>query len=373
MDGGARAEALRDGRAWEAFCDALKAAGALVLAPDAPAGDVDRAEGFRLLTRLARLGLKTALEYGDPAAPQLIPYMGDSQKFGIDNPDQDYLWARISGRHRYRLSGTRGSVGYLGIGVYAGSAARGDGRTVAHVHAEDLQIGPAGRLEVTLSAESAPGNWIRLDPDASTLIVRQTFQDRASEQPARLALECLDREGPPPPLSPERLARGLERAALQVSGSVAFVKALANRWRETPNVLHPSDRALASRSFGDPDLYYCGGYWRVGPGEALVIDFVPPRCRWWGFLLCNYWTESLEYRYRPVALNGHRARRRADGSVRIAIAAEDPGLADVNWLDTEGHGEGTMCLRWLLAETTPVPTPRLVRLADFSKGSGIRL
>jgi hypothetical protein len=369
MDDAAYAEALRSGRAWEAFCDSLKAAGALVLAPDAPVSDVDRAEGFRCLTRLARLALKTSLEYGEPSAPQLIAYMGDSQKFGIDNPDQDYLWARISGRHRYRLSGPRGTAGYLGIGVYAGSAGRGDGRTVAHVHAEELGATPGGRLDVILSPEPSPGSWIRLDADASTLIVRQTFEDRSREEPARLVLECLDRVGPPPPLSPARLARALDRAALQVSGSLGFFKSLSNRWRETPNVLHPSDRALAARSFGDPDLYYCGGYWRVGPGEALLVDFVPPRCRWWGFLVCNYWTESLDYRWRPIATNGARARRRADGSVRIAIAHEDPGLRDVNWLDTEGHGEGTMCLRWLLAEETPVPLPRLVKLSELRSGA----
>jgi hypothetical protein len=368
MEDAAYGEALHSGRAWEQFCDALKAAGAQVLAPDVPASDVDRAEGFRCLTRLVRLALKTGLEYADPAAPQLIPYMGDSQKFGIDNPDQDYLWARISGRRRYRLSGTRGGACYLGNGVYAGSAGRGDGRTVAHVHAEELEASPDGRLEVILSPEPAPGNWIRTDPGASTLIVRQTYGDRAAEEPARLSLECLDREAPPPPLTAEKLARSLERAALQVAGSLAFFKALSNRWRESPNLLHPTDRELAKRSFGDPDLYYCGGYWRVAPGEALVVDFVPPRCRWWGFLVCNYWTESLEYRYRPVATNGHRARRRADGSVRIAIAHEDPGLPDVNWLDTEGHGEGTMCLRWLLAETTPVPTPKLRKLSELRGG-----
>ena len=97
-----------------------------------------------------------------------------------------------------------------------------------------------------------------------------------------------------------------------------------------------------------------------------MIDFTPPVCRYWGFVLCNYWTESLEYRYRPVATNKHRARTRADGSVRIAIAREDPKQGGVTWLDTEGHAEGTMTLRWLLAEETPVPTPRVVKLSALA-------
>jgi hypothetical protein len=99
----------------------------------------------------------------------------------------------------------------------------------------------------------------------------------------------------------------------------------------------------------------------------LVIDFTPPRCTYWGFLLCNSGTESLEYRYRRVSTNKHRARYRADGSVRIVIAHEDPSLPDVDWIDTEGHREGTMTLRWLLAETTPVPSPRVVKWRDLAR------
>ena len=33
-----------------------------------------------------------------------------------------------------------------------------------------------------------------------------------------------------------------------------------------------------------------------------------------------------------------------DGSIRIIVAHQDPGLP--NWLNTCGHGEGTMCWRW---------------------------
>lgn len=371
MDEAARRRALLDGSAWRSFCRALEQAGDAVLAPGVPDTDVDRAEGFRHLTRLTRLAFKLALEYGDPAAPQLIPYMGDTQKFGIDNPDQDYLWARIGGRHRYRLSGSLGTVGYLGVGIYAGSAGRGGRRTVAHLHGEDLAADADGGFVLELGPGPGPERapWVELPPDATTVIVRQTFGDRAHEEPARLALECLDREAPPPPLSPARVAKALERAAAQVQGSVAMFRQLADRWAETPNRLHASDRRMAEQSFGDPDLYYCGGYWRVAPGEALVLDFTPPACRWWGFVLCNVWAESLEYRYRPVTVNGVNARRRADGSVRIVVAHEDPALPDANWLDPEGHLEGTMCLRWLLADETFVPTPRLVAADALRAGA----
>ena len=107
------------------------------------------------------------------------------------------------------------------------------------------------------------------------------------------------------------------------------------------------------------------------PDEALLVGLTPPECRYWGFQLCNYWTESLDYRYRPVGTNKHRAVVRADGSVVIAVAHRDPGQPELTWLDTEGHLEGTMTLRWLLARETPVPVPRVVKFAELARSSGL--
>ncbi len=361
---GEAAARLASGRAWEEFCDALKRAGRIVL-ERSPDHDLDRAEGFRYLTRLTRMGLKLSLEHADPAHPCLIRYMDATQKFGVDNPDQLYQWARISGDYDYRLHGPRGTVSYIGIGVYGGSAARGGRRTVAHVHADDLEPAPGGGIDLVLSPREHPGNWIRLTPDTTTLLVRQTMNDVEREVTSDLVLERIGEPGPPPPLRSSRVVKGLERAARQVSASASLFADLADRWAEHPNLLHPSDTKLAEQSFGDPDLTYMGGYWKLAPDEALVIEFTPPECRYWGFLLCNYWTESLEYRYRPVSTNKHRAAVREDGSVKIVVAHRDPGLPGVTWIDTEGHREGTMTLRWLLAEQTPIPTPRVVRFTDL--------
>jgi hypothetical protein len=363
------AESLASGRAWTQFCRALEGAGRIVL-EHAPDSDVDRAEGFRYLTRLTRMAFKLCLEHADPAAPRLVQYMDPTQKFGVDNPDQLYLWARIGGAHAYRLRGRRGSAAYYGIGVYAGSAGRGGRRTVAHLNADELAAGPEDEIDVVLAAQRPQGHrgrWVELPPDTTTLLVRQTMNDVAKERPVWPALERLDAAGPPPPLSPLQVVQGLERAARQVLGSAEMFCLLSDRWKQQPNVLHPMDARMARESFGDPDFYYSGGYWRLGADEALVIELTPPACRYWGFLLCNYWTESLDYRYRPVGTNGHRAVRRPDGSVKIAVAHRDPRRAGLTWLDTEGHREGTMTLRWLLAEATPVPAPRVVAFEALAR------
>ena len=43
--------------------------------------------------------------------------------------------------------------------------------------------------------------------------------------------------------------------------------------------------------------------------------------------------------------------------------ASDPGAS--NWIDTAGHGRGTMCVRWVRAERHPEPLCQVVKLADL--------
>jgi hypothetical protein len=70
--------------------------------------------------------------------------------------------------------------------------------------------------------------------------------------------------------------------------------------------------------------------------------------------------ESLDYRYHQIALNHSHVTPRADGSVRLVVAHEDPGVP--NWLETAGHRRGTMCLRWVGAREQPQPATRVVAL-----------
>jgi len=95
----------------------------------------------------------------------------------------------------------------------------------------------------------------------------------------------------------------------------------------------------------------------------LVIEVAPPDCDYWNFQLNNYWMESLDYRYFPVTLNKHSAKRGADGSVRIVVSHENPGVE--NWLDVCGHNQGTMCWRWIGAESPPTPATRVVALSSL--------
>ncbi|MCY3969826.1 MAG: hypothetical protein OXG74_07820, partial [Acidobacteria bacterium] len=50
-------ERVVTGRAWDEFCDTLKAAGASLNFPGTPRDSFNQAEGYRYLSRLARAGL----------------------------------------------------------------------------------------------------------------------------------------------------------------------------------------------------------------------------------------------------------------------------------------------------------------------------
>ena len=135
------------GEAWAEFCDTLKGAGAAVLAGGAPEDALSQAEGYRYLSRLARVGLEAFVECADPCAPkvrgshtpttpkglqpaelplpgaQLVALANGSRDarvcIGADSPDNLYQNATIDAAHTYRLLGKRGTVHYLGLSTNA--------------------------------------------------------------------------------------------------------------------------------------------------------------------------------------------------------------------------------------------------------------
>jgi len=104
---------------WQKFCADLEAAGAHVLDADLQTSEIERAEGLRYLTRLLRVGLEMHLEHGDAAFPSFYQASHATAKIGSDNPDNYYQNATISGAHRYRIRGQRGTVPILSFGTKA--------------------------------------------------------------------------------------------------------------------------------------------------------------------------------------------------------------------------------------------------------------
>jgi hypothetical protein len=353
------------GRAWEQFCDQLKRAGEQVLRPEAPAAELDRAEGFRYLTRLLRLGLEMHLEYADPDFPGFFAPSHETAKIGADNPDNLYLMARLNGRHQYVVRGERGTVPYLSFGTQRGGyESNGRMEQTGFLDGDQLKVDAEGRFEVVLSQHSRPGNWVRLEPDSNALIVRQTFLDRTRERPARLAIARLDADLRPEPLTAERLERGLRNAGAFVEGTARLFANWAEGFQRHANALPPADQALCQSVGGDPNIFYYHSYWQLGPHEALVVRLPRiPECRFWNLQVSNYWMDSLDYRHHRISVNAHTARLDADGGATIVIAHRDPRRPEwTNWLETAGHSSGTMCLRWVGAKQPVHPVTQVVTL-----------
>ena len=356
------------GDSWNEFCDALRDAGQVILRPEAPATELDRAEGWRYLSRLTRIALESQVEYTDPDFPVFYAICHTTAKMGAENPDNNYRTAHISGDRDYRISGVRGEAPYLSFGTKANRLGI-DGSMVStgELGAEQLTVAGDGTFEIMVSHRPQSGNWLPVEPDSDILLVRETFLDRRREQPARMTIECVNGPPYPKPLSAQAIDAGLRAAGGFVRGTAAIFADWTQSFRPTCNTLDNTDQAVFQRAGGDPNIYYCHGYWSLRPDEALRIHTAVPECMAWNFQLDNYWMESLDYRYLPVNLNKASAKPNADGTMTIVVAARDPGVR--NFITTGGHTSGTMLLRWVKARTHPHPRCEVVKLANLAPSS----
>lgn len=357
----AQAEALLSGKAWEDFCDRLKAAGRFVQVVDSIDRERDIAEGYRYLTRLARMGLGMILENGTPAAPSLL-YQDPTLKSGGDNPDNMYYWGRIRGRHSYRLDIWLKPNVDLSVIVYAGGLNKDGGRrTVGELALADLRVDAEGSATVWLGGEPREGNWLALAEDAGTLLIRETVADRRRANPSKFALSCLDGH-PPPPLTPLEMAKSLRSVSGFVDYSIRYFSEMAAKWQQTPNRFFATDTSTVGSSFADSRYQYPSCYFSLRDSEALLLEFTPPAGCFWNVVLSNHWFESLEYLHYPVHVNPLMHAFAQGEPARIAIAARDPGLPGYHWLDTTGRREGILNVRFVNAPPQPLPALRVVEI-----------
>jgi hypothetical protein len=341
--------------AWDSFCDRLKDASHAVFDPAAVDSALDRACGVRYISRYIAKALDEKLEYADPLYPQLRPQQTPTSKSFGDNPDCTYLICVVDGDHTYRIVGNRGSVTWVSFFMREGGA----------LSNSQLQTEWDGSFVITLSQKEAPGNWIKLSPGLNHLTVRQFFGHWDTEEPMHIAIERVGLDGPPPPLTPQKLMAGLSDAAEWLVHDSALWGAQTEYYGAFPN------QWVAGLPFGRAPgvgvvqlqgaVNFC--QWRVQPDEALIIGVKPPRCAYWNVQLHNYWMNSVDYRYRLSSVNKKQATVDDDGTAYVVVSHVDPGLP--NWLDTGGHTLGLLVQLLVEAETTPLPETRLVKLAKL--------
>ncbi len=381
------ADRLVSGQAWDDFCEVIRRAGHSIDRWDVAPDPLERAEWYRFMTRLMRVGLERFVENREAYRPRLRDAPWRSS-MNVQSPDQDHLLCEFNGVRDLRITGNRGGAPYFVIAVWSAPqpaspgaqnwAARGfEGlkdfdpaalKTTGFLPSQNIAFKDNGDFEVNLSEQPQPGNWLKLEPDSVGVLVRIVHHDRAKETPPIMRIARVD-GAPPRAVTADDISDGLAIAAQEVTG---FADVVWRWWSENlshrPNCLRYSQATYLSLA-GVADRHFAFGAWEKNPGEALAITFTPPSCEHWNFQLCNIWQENLDnYEEGQGRVSKFTARYESDGSVRLVIADQDPGIGG-NWIDSYGHSRGIMGLRLIL--TREPPPVRLHRLAwDALKAGG---
>jgi hypothetical protein len=350
-----------DAQQWASFCDNVKNAGVEILAAGDQADSVNKSEGLRYLARLLRGALEMYVEYSDPVDPVLFNRTNERLKYGFDNPDNIYSTCTLNEQHEYEIRGQRGSVSYLSINL-SNSDTAGKMTLTGFLEAADILDDAQGEFTVRLGGLPQPRNWLALPPGTNTLMIRQSFLDRSKETAARYTIRRLSARRDVDALSEAKARENLGRAEQWFCRTGRTMLGWANNLAPTVNRLPAADQAYVQSLGADPRMYYYWSSWRVAPDEALLLHLPElPATGMWSLCLSNLWLESLDYTQYKINFNSATAQTNSDGSVTLAIAHRDPGIA--NWLNASGHPQGNMMFRWTKADRIIDPRVELVKLS----------
>lgn len=328
----------------------------------------ERVEGYRVLARTLALVSELSVDV-DPEVPRMFPMTTPLRQIAGPNPDGEYDLCALSPGRAYRITGTRGTVTYLGFQVMAGVGLT-PRRQAGYLSDRDLALDAEGRFALVLAAED-PGTgeqWVPIPEDASAVVVRQYVADRSAEALAKYAVSRVDDPGPVAPLDDATCAEQLTALAWTAVKLMTLHRTILPDLHRAPNVLVTAEASAIGSENTTPDNLYMLGMFELEPEQALEIDLTPPRSRYWSVTLENVWHECLEPLRTRSSTTQVGAIPNDDGTVRLLVAGRDPGPGHgtTNWLDTGGRRRGFVVVRWLDNPEAPQVTTRVVQLADTS-------
>jgi hypothetical protein len=238
----------------------------------------------------------------------------------------------------------------------------------------DLVVGADGFFEIVIAPqrpEGAGANWIQSDTWSERILLRQFFPTADNVVPiGDLTIENLTSSGAPPaPLTLETSVARLDRAAAMMSRFVPMF--LSEMVGKAENSFVTDIGDPTSTSGGVPGGNAVTARWSLKPDEALIVEVTPPQpCAYWDVQVGNGWYESFDYRRHFAGLTCEGAQLNPDGSVTLVLSQDDPGTA--NWLETAGHSEGHIAIRWQLTEgSLPIPRCTVVDVAKVRQLTGL--
>ena len=326
------------------------------------------AEGQLMLLHMLNHSLDVHLG-ADPERPVFQSWMAPNKKLLGDNPSAVYYDAQVDAGFDYRITGNIGEATYTSFAVELSQGGVG-----ATLNDAQMEIAEDGSYEIFVgSGPPASGNWLRLDPEASSITTRHYYETDANvgsdpEFAVDLRIDRLQEPGATPLPTDASVADGIRRVTAWLQRNVLPpTPERSPPWiSQTPNEFARPEEGDNNQAinYAAADNIYRMTRWQIAPDEALVITGKFPDCRFANVVLWNDYLQTLPYRYRQISLNREQTVLEPDGSFKVIVAHEDPGHP--NWLDAAGREQGVVFWRFLLP-TEPVPAleTQLMSLEDL--------
>ena len=306
----------------------------------------------------------------DRSQPVFQPEIGLAFNIYQPNADTIYRSAYIDAKGVYRLRGKRGSVLYFKMAELGPDMIRSNKPSGARAYHDfnDLKLDAQGRFDVIVSAvrpKDHSGDWWELDAGTEKFMIRQVAADWSNEVDPTISIERLDTPAARAPLTAAAMSAQLAELPDMIGNAATFFVDHVEQLREGGyiNKLKVFDLSNMTGLVGQ--FYYEGAY-ELADDEALIVEAkVPDKCGYWSLILTNDVYETTDWVNHHSSLNHAQAKVDSDGMFRAVIAAQDPGVP--NWLDTAGYASGAAQGRWLDCSSQPIPTTRVVKLAQVRK------
>jgi hypothetical protein len=319
-----------------AFAEAVVEAEKLIANPPFEVSEQDLAEGYDYLAGSIRSSLQMAFDY-DLEQPVLINPTHQYSRQGLDNPDAVYFNAYLTGDASYVVSGVRGTTADLSFQVMDGTySADGAPSTVAAFDDRELDVAEDGSFEWRFGPELGLKK-------GSTLIVREVYDDWNAQQRGTIRIQRLDTAGRPrPALTPERVAKRYGVAAKMLIGRI-------NTWFAFPEWFtykEPVNTLTGPKSTpgGLASQFSSIGHYSLHEDEAMIVTVPVAECAYQAIQIGSRWYVSTDYEHHQTSLTRSQSHADEDAMLRYVISERNPGVA--NWLETCGHPQGVMMLRW---------------------------
>jgi hypothetical protein len=312
----------------------------------------------------------------DARKPNFRRIVTPSRKLTGDNSDAIYFDAPVDPAYRYRIDGEMNQAIYFSMTIERNADGDRIADTCGVINDTQIDIDERGRFTIFLGGEPQVRNWLPLDEGASRITTRHYWEhlEPAAADPfwePRLKITCISDSAEMGEISKandDTVSEGIKRVCNIITSRTlnmptlaggelpAFMSIMPNAF---PKPQKPGDTGLAAA-----DAHYSMAPFFLMPDEAMIITGRWPKCRFANVSLWNRFQQTFDFESRQVSLNRTQTEVNDDGSFKMILAHEDPGLP--NWMSTEGNAFGLVFWRFFLVEgDVDTPQVELVKFADL--------